>query len=63
MLKLESGLRDATKQRMHQRVEELVHGFSSYCDHFDEARLFSGPSLYFHYKTLAGKQKHQEIAD
>jgi hypothetical protein len=48
---------------MQRRVEDLVHSFSAYCDRFDEARLFTGPSLYFHHKTIAQKQKHREIAD
>jgi len=37
---------------MRSRVNELVEGFGHYVDVFDEAKLFTGPSLYFHFKTL-----------
>lgn len=63
MVTLGSKMRDATVQRMQRRVAELVHGFSTYCDRFDEAHLFTGPSLYFHYKTLARRQTHAVIAN
>jgi hypothetical protein len=64
MVKLGSKImREATVLRMQRRVEDLVHDFSACCDRFDEAHLFTGPSLYFHNKTLARRQKYAVIAD
>jgi len=41
-----------TLRRMQNRVTRLVKGFGHYVDVFDQAELFTGPSLYFHFKTL-----------
>jgi len=37
---------------MKRRVNDLNENFKHYLYVFDEQNLFSGPSLYFHYKTL-----------
>ena len=42
-----------TLERMRDRVNELVRDFEHYVDVFEKAELFTGPSLYFHDKTLA----------
>ncbi|OLE37239.1 MAG: hypothetical protein AUI36_26610 [Cyanobacteria bacterium 13_1_40CM_2_61_4] len=55
-------LRDSTLQRMHQRAEELARGFAAYCDQFDDSNLFTGPSRYFHFKTLTLLRKHKSMA-
>lgn len=36
-----------------QRVGDLCRGFDKYTAAFDAAALFSGPSLYFHHRTLS----------
>jgi len=56
-----SGAREKTLQRMGARVNELIEGFSEYCDTFDQANLFSGPSNYFHFKTLKLLREHQSV--
>jgi hypothetical protein len=37
---------------MNSRVSELSGRFTYYVDRFRQARLFTGPSLYFHFRTL-----------
>lgn len=37
---------------MKERVDDLNDNFIHYLDVFDDENVFSGPSLYFHYKTL-----------
>jgi hypothetical protein len=38
---------------MQQRVDELIAGFDQYVRAFNNANPFTGPSLYFHLKTVA----------
>jgi hypothetical protein len=52
------GTRAGTLQRMQGRVDELVEGFGHYVDVFDEKDPFTGPSLYFHFKTLNLLRRH-----
>ena len=42
-----------------RRVDDLVRGLEIYCDEFDNAGLFSGPSVYFHDKTISLLRKYQ----
>ncbi|UVT18407.1 MAG: hypothetical protein H8K03_11185 [Nitrospira sp.] len=42
-----------------KRVNDLVREFEIYCDEFDNAGLFSGPSVYFHNKTISLLRKYQ----
>ena len=37
---------------MQQRVQELCSGLKSYVARFEEEELFTGPSIYFHRRTL-----------
>lgn len=37
----------------------LIEGFDTYCSAFDSANLFTGPSLYFHSKTLSLLRQYQ----
>lgn len=37
---------------MEERVAQLIRDFKEYCDRFDASNLFTGPSLYFHLKTI-----------
>jgi hypothetical protein len=39
--------------RMDERVEELSKNFNHFVSVFEGAEKFSGPSLYFHKKSLA----------
>jgi hypothetical protein len=51
--------REETTRRMEQRVSDLIEGFDICCDAFDSAKLFTGPSQYFHSKTLALLRHHK----
>jgi hypothetical protein len=57
------GRREETVRRTEQRVRDLIEGFDDCCDAFDRANLFTGPSLYFHLKTLDLLHKHKSPAD
>jgi hypothetical protein len=52
-----------TLRRMQERVSELIESFGQYVDEFDRANLFSGPSLYFHFKTLDLLHRHVSPAE
>jgi hypothetical protein len=47
-----------TVERMRGRVDKLKQEFSECLDYFDKAQLFTGPSTYFHNKTLAIRKKY-----
>jgi hypothetical protein len=58
--------RDETLQRTRTRVQDLIKEFGSYVDAFEQASLFTGPSLCFHFKTLerlmpADRAAHAEV--
>jgi|HubBroStandDraft_6_1064221.scaffolds.fasta_scaffold01128_5 hypothetical protein len=55
--------RPETTQRINQRVRELIENFDGCCDSFDGANLFTGPSAYFHSKTLALLRQHASVRD
>ena len=55
--------RPETTRRMGQRVSELIEGFDGCCDAFDRLNLFTGPSAYFHSKTLSLLRQHKCPAD
>lgn len=57
------GRHEETIRRTQQRVSDLIELFDSYCDAFDAAGLFTGPSLYFHFKTLALLRQHRSPSD
>lgn len=52
------GSRQETIRRMQERVERLAADFDRYIREFDDANLFTGPSLHFHLKTIATLRKH-----
>lgn len=56
-------LRPDTIHRMDQRTSDLIQGFDSYCDAFDRSSLFTGPSIYFHHKTVALLRQHKSPGD
>jgi hypothetical protein len=47
-----------TLQRMNDRVTKLISEFDNCIAAFESAQLFTGPSLYFHFKTLAIRKKY-----
>ena len=51
-------MRRKTFESMRDRVEKLCSGFPHYIARFDESDLFTGPSLYFHFRTLNQLHKH-----
>src|SRR5207302_5410883 len=56
-------LRPGTIRRIEDRVTELIEDFDGCCDAFDQANLFTGPSAYFHSKTLALLRQHKSAGD
>jgi hypothetical protein len=56
-------LRPDTVRRIEERVTELIEDFDGCCDVFDRANLFTGPSAYFHSKTLALLRQHKSARD
>lgn len=56
-------LRPETTRRIEDRVTELIDRFDGYCDTFDRANLFTGPSAYFHSKTLALLRQQRSVSD
>ncbi len=49
-------------ERMGQRVADLSGNFAAHLDRFEQDSPFSGPSAYFHRKTLALRSSHSSIA-
>jgi hypothetical protein len=49
-------------ERMDQGVGELISGFEGYVKVFSESERFTGPSGYFHRKTLALRNQHRDIS-
>lgn len=43
---------------MDQRVAELIAGFTGFVQSFDDAQLFTGPSVYFHQRTIERLRAH-----
>lgn len=56
-------LRPDTIRRIEERITELIEDFDGCCDAFDQANLFTGPSAYFHSKTLALLRQHKSAGD
>ncbi len=50
--------RQRTSDRMERRVNDLIAGFDQYVQAFNDGNPFSGPSIYFHHKTLAILRQH-----
>lgn len=49
-------------ERMDQRVAELTNHFYSYVKVFDASDRFSGPSLYFHRRTIEQRRSAVSVA-
>lgn len=52
-----------TIRRLENRVSQLMVEFSGCLEAFDRARLFTGPSLYFHSKTLRVRRNYATAVD
>ena len=50
--------RGRTSDRMERRVTDLIAGFDQYVQAFSDGNPFTGPSIYFHHKTLAILRQH-----
>ena len=50
--------RRRTSDRMERRVNDLIAGFDQYVQAFNDGNPFTGPSIYFHHKTLAVLRQH-----
>lgn len=54
--------REATLDRIRERIESLCSSFDIYIETFNKLNLFSGPSLYFHFRTLDRLNEFREIS-
>ena len=52
-----------TIRRMQERVESLIEHFDEYVGVFDQRNLFTGPSVYFHGKTLEILRRHNNPSE
>ena len=52
--------RELTIKRMENRIGRLIEGFEDYVELFNQSDLFTGPSVYFHYKTLEKLWQYDE---
>jgi hypothetical protein len=48
---------------MDERVKKLIERFDMYVKIFDQKKPFTGPSVYFHKKTLEVRQQHNTLND
>jgi len=48
---------------MQKRVESLIKHFDEYVEVFNQRNLFTGPSVYFHNKTLEILRRHKKPSD
>lgn len=55
--------RDTTITRLGQRIGALQARFAESLEAFERAKLFSGPSVYFHKRTLEHLRNHKSAAD
>lgn len=51
--------RPASRQRIETRVKKLVADFDRYVMEFDRTSIFTGPSVYFHLKTIDAFMGHR----
>ncbi len=56
-------LRPDTIRRIDERVTELIEDFDGCCGAFEQAKLFTGPSAYFHSKTFVLLRQHKSAGD
>jgi hypothetical protein len=51
------------QDRARRNVEELITGFAGYVERFERSNAFAGPSLYFHERAIAWRQRHATVAE
>jgi hypothetical protein len=54
----EMAKRDSTIERSKRRLDELLASLDVFVEIFDRSRLFTGPSVYFHYRSLERLRHH-----
>lgn len=55
--------RDTTIKRLRDRVADLNAQFTKALGAFEQSALFTGPSVYFHRRTLERLRGHKSVAD
>ncbi|MHA1426765.1 MAG: hypothetical protein ACTSQI_12330 [Candidatus Helarchaeota archaeon] len=50
-----------TKRQLRQRMEYLNSNFLLYIKKFDDSKKFTGPSVYFHSRTLGKRRAHETL--
>lgn len=56
------GRTQRTLDRFRQRVDELIADFDHFLDVFEGTGLFTGPSVYFHQKTIAALRDSDSVS-
>ena len=54
-------LSPSRRKRMDARVDELINRVEECLDAFDEAAVFTGPSVFFHAETLRQRRSHVSL--
>jgi len=54
--------KEVTIERIRERVGQLCSSFNKYIEEFDRANIFSGPSLYFHFRTLERLKNFETVS-
>ena len=54
-------LRPGRQKRMQTRVDELVRRVEECLDAFDDAAIFTGPSVFFHVEALRQRRSHPSV--
>ena len=49
------------RKRMEARVDELIERVEECLNKFDEANVFTGPSVFFHVETLRQRRSHASL--
>jgi len=53
--------RSTTEDRLENRVNKLILNFDNCIKHFNKIQKFTGPSLYFHHKTIQLHKQYDAI--
>jgi hypothetical protein len=53
--------RNVTIERIKERVKRLCSNFPVYMEKFEKENLFTGPSLYFHFRTVEKRRSHKTL--
>lgn len=51
------------RERIEQKIDDLCLNFKDYLNLFERENLFTGPCLYFHFKTLHLREKHPNVEE